>query len=86
MIPVDPVKKVVIVGGVADGMSATTWLRRRSEATQIVVFDRGPYVSIANCGLPYHLGGEIADRDKLIVQFPNGSGPCSTWTCRRTPR
>jgi NADPH-dependent 2,4-dienoyl-CoA reductase/sulfur reductase-like enzyme len=64
------VKKVVIVGGVAGGMSAATRLRRRSESTQIVVFDRGPYVSFANCGLPYHLGGEIADRNKLIVQSP----------------
>ena len=63
-------KKVVIVGGVAGGMSAATRLRRRSETTQIVVFDRGPYVSFANCGLPYHLGGEIADRNKLIVQSP----------------
>lgn len=64
------VKKVVIVGGVAGGMSAATRLQRRSETTQIVVFDRGPYVSFANCGLPYHLGGEIADRNKLIVQSP----------------
>lgn len=64
------VKKVVIIGGVAGGMSAATRLRRRCESTQIVVFDRGPYVSFANCGLPYHLGGEIADRNKLIVQSP----------------
>lgn len=63
-------RKVVIVGGVAGGMSAATRLRRRSESTEIVIFERGPFVSFANCGLPYHLSGEIADRKKLIVQSP----------------
>lgn len=62
--------KVVIVGGVAGGMSAATRLRRLDETAEIVVLEQGPYVSFANCGLPYHLAGEIADRDALIVQTP----------------
>lgn len=62
--------KVVIVGGVAGGMSAATRLRRLDETAEIVVLEQGPYVSFANCGLPYHLAGEIANRDALIVQTP----------------
>lgn len=60
--------KVVIVGGVAGGMSAATRLRRLDEDAEIVVLEKGPYVSFANCGLPYYLSGEIADRSDLIVQ------------------
>jgi NADPH-dependent 2,4-dienoyl-CoA reductase/sulfur reductase-like enzyme/rhodanese-related sulfurtransferase len=63
-------KRVLIVGGVAGGMSAATRLRRLDEFADVVVFEKGPFVSFANCGLPYHLGGEIADRGKLIVQSP----------------
>lgn len=63
-------KRVLIVGGVAGGMSAATRLRRLDEHAAIVVFERGPHVSFANCGLPYYLGGEIADRGKLLVQTP----------------
>ena len=63
-------KRIVIVGGVAGGMSAATRLRRLDESAEIVVFERGPFVSFANCGLPYHIGGEIDDRTKLIVQTP----------------
>lgn len=62
--------KVVIVGGVAGGMSAATRLRRLDEQAEIIVFEKGPYVSFANCGLPYHISGEIANRDKLLVQTP----------------
>jgi len=62
--------KTVIVGGVAGGMSAATRLRRLDEAAEIVVFERGPYVSYANCGLPYHVGGVIADRSALLLQTP----------------
>ena len=64
-------KRVLIVGGVAGGMSAATRARRLSEEAEIVVFERGPHVSFANCGLPYYLGGEITDRDKLLVQTPD---------------
>lgn len=62
--------KLVIIGGVAGGATAAARARRLSEEAQIVVFERGPHVSFANCGLPYHIGGEIANRDSLILQTP----------------
>ncbi|MGW4481088.1 FAD-dependent oxidoreductase [Rhodococcus triatomae] len=62
--------KVVIVGGVAGGMSAATRLRRLNEDARIVVFERGAHVSFANCGLPYYAGGVIDDRDALLLQTP----------------
>jgi len=62
--------KIVIVGGVATGMSCAARLRRLDEHAQIVVFERGEYVSFANCGLPYHMGGVIRDRERLLVQTP----------------
>ena len=62
--------KVVIVGGVAGGASAAARARRLSEEAEIVVFERGPDVSYANCGLPYYIGGEIVERDKLLVTTP----------------
>lgn len=58
----------VIVGGVAGGMSAAARLRRLDEKAEIVVFEKGEYVSYANCGLPYYIGGEIRDRGRLLVQ------------------
>src|SRR6478736_2735417 len=62
--------KIVIVGGVAAGMSAATRLRRLSEDAQIVVLEAGEHVSFANCGLPYYAGGVIEDRDALLLQTP----------------
>lgn len=62
--------KYLIIGGVAAGMSAATRLRRLQEDAEIIVFERGAHVSFANCGLPYYLGGEITDRDALLVQTP----------------
>lgn len=62
--------KIVIVGGVAGGMSAATRLRRLMEDAEIIVFDKGPYVSFANCGLPFHVSGEISERSSLLVQTP----------------
>ena len=62
--------RVVIVGGVAGGMSAATRLRRLSEEIEIIVLEKGPYVSFANCGLPYYVSGEISDRSELILQTP----------------
>ena len=59
--------KLVIVGGVAGGASAAARARRLSEDAQIVLFERGPEVSFANCGLPYYVGGSIAQREKLLV-------------------
>ncbi|MCL2876395.1 MAG: FAD-dependent oxidoreductase, partial [Betaproteobacteria bacterium] len=64
-------KKLVIVGGVAGGASAAARARRLSEAAEIVVLERGPYVSFANCGLPYHIGGDIADRNALLLHTPD---------------
>jgi len=62
---------LLIVGGVAGGASAAARARRLSEDAHIVLFERGPDVSFANCGLPYYLGGEIAERDKLLVVTPD---------------
>jgi NADPH-dependent 2,4-dienoyl-CoA reductase/sulfur reductase-like enzyme/rhodanese-related sulfurtransferase len=62
--------KILIVGGVAGGASAAARARRLSEDAEIIMFERGPFVSFANCGLPYHIGGEIQERDKLLLQTP----------------
>ena len=62
--------RVVIVGGVAGGMSAAARLRRRDEGAEIIVLERGNYVSFANCGLPYYVGGEIEDSAKLLLHTP----------------
>ena len=62
--------KTVIVGGVAAGASTGARLRRLDESAQIVVLERDHYVSFANCGLPYHIGGAIPDRDSLLLQTP----------------
>ena len=62
--------KLLIIGGVAGGASAAARSRRLSEDAHIVVFERGPDVSFANCGLPYYIGGEIAERKKLLVTTP----------------
>ena len=62
--------KTVIVGGVAAGASTGARLRRLDESAEIVVLERDHYVSFANCGLPYHIGGAIPDRDSLLLQTP----------------
>jgi NADPH-dependent 2,4-dienoyl-CoA reductase/sulfur reductase-like enzyme len=62
--------KLLIVGGVAGGASAAARARRLSEDAQIIMIERGPDVSFANCGLPYYIGGEITDRKKLLVTKP----------------
>jgi NADPH-dependent 2,4-dienoyl-CoA reductase/sulfur reductase-like enzyme/peroxiredoxin family protein/rhodanese-related sulfurtransferase/TusA-related sulfurtransferase len=64
-------KRVLIIGGVAGGMSAAARLRRLDETAEIIVLERGGHVSFANCGLPYHIGGEIADRDDLLLMTPD---------------
>jgi NADPH-dependent 2,4-dienoyl-CoA reductase/sulfur reductase-like enzyme/rhodanese-related sulfurtransferase len=66
--------KTIIVGGVAGGMSAATRLRRLDESAEIVIFEQGPYVSFANCGLPYFIGGIIEDRSQLLLQTPQSLG------------
>ena len=62
--------KVVIVGGVAGGASAAARLRRLDEKAEIVMLERGPYISFANCGLPYYIGGEITKKSALTLQTP----------------
>lgn len=61
-------KKVLIVGGVAGGASTAARLRRIDEKTEIIMFEKGQYISFANCGLPYYIGGAIKDRENLLVQ------------------
>ena len=63
-------RRVLIVGGVAGGASCAARLRRLDESSEIVVFDRGPFVSFANCGLPYYVGDIITDEVKLLVTSP----------------
>ncbi|RSD25185.1 CoA-disulfide reductase [Mesobacillus subterraneus] len=65
-------KKVVIVGGVAGGATTAARLRRLDEKTEIVMIERGEYISFANCGLPYYIGGAIQERDALLVQTVEG--------------
>ena len=60
--------RVIVVGGNAGGASAAARLRRLDEKAEIVVYERGEYISFANCGLPYHIGGVIPDRSQLLVQ------------------
>ncbi|MDL2227774.1 CoA-disulfide reductase [Odoribacter sp. OttesenSCG-928-L07] len=64
--------KTMIIGGVAGGATAAARLRRMSENAEIILFERGEYVSFANCGLPYYIGGAITDRDRLFVQTVEG--------------
>ncbi|RGY59488.1 pyridine nucleotide-disulfide oxidoreductase [Fusobacterium ulcerans] len=63
-------KKILIIGGVAGGASAATRLRRLDETLEIIMFEKGEYISFANCGLPYYIGDVIQNRDSLILQTP----------------
>lgn len=63
-------KKVLIVGGVAGGASTAARLRRLDENIEIIMFERSPYISFANCGLPYYIGGTIKEREALLLQSP----------------
>ncbi len=65
-------RRIVIVGGVAAGATAAARVRRLDEEAEITIVERGPYVSFANCGLPYHLSGKIEKRSKLLLQTPEG--------------
>lgn len=66
--------KILIVGGVAGGATAAARIRRNSENAEIVIFEKGEYISYANCGLPYYIGGVIREREKLFVQTPAAFG------------
>lgn len=63
-------KKIVIVGGVAGGASCAARMRRLDESAEILMFEKGEYISFANCGLPYYIGDTIKDRENLIIQTP----------------
>ncbi len=65
-------KRILIIGGVAGGATAAAHARRLSEESEIIIFERGRYVSFANCGLPYYIGGEIVEKNDLLVQTPEG--------------
>lgn len=65
-------KKIVIIGGVAGGATAATRLRRLNETDEIILFEKGEYISFANCGLPYHIGGTIKNREDLLLQTVAG--------------
>ena len=60
--------KILIIGGVAGGATAAARLRRMDENAQIILFERGEYVSYANCGLPYYIGGTIKEREHLLCR------------------
>lgn len=62
--------KVIIIGGVAGGATTAARIRRVDESAEIILLEKGKYISYANCGLPYYIGGVIEDRDKLFVQTP----------------
>lgn len=62
--------QICIIGGVAGGATAAARLRRLDEKARIVIFERGDYISFANCGLPYHISGKIKDRGRLLLQTP----------------
>jgi NADPH-dependent 2,4-dienoyl-CoA reductase/sulfur reductase-like enzyme len=64
--------KICIIGGVAGGATAAARLRRLDEKSEIIVFERGDYISFANCGLPYHISGRIKERSSLLLQTPEG--------------
>jgi NADPH-dependent 2,4-dienoyl-CoA reductase/sulfur reductase-like enzyme len=63
-------KKILVVGGVAGGASFSARMRRLDESAQIIMFEKGEYISFANCGLPYHIAEIIRDRDNLLIQTP----------------
>ena len=80
--------KTVIVGGVAGGATAAARLRRLDEHMDIVLIERGAYISFANCGLPYYVGGDIYERDDLTLQTPEDfsrfASTCAYWRRSRT--
>ena len=62
--------KIIIIGGVAGGATTAARIRRMDETSEIILLEKGKYISYANCGLPYYIGDVITDREKLFVQTP----------------
>lgn len=69
-----PTPRYIIIGGVAGGATAAARIRRLTEKAEIILIEKGAHISYANCGLPYYIGGVIADRDRLFVQTPESFG------------
>lgn len=69
--------KVIIIGGVAGGATAAARIRRLDEKAEIVILERSGFVSYANCGLPYYIGGVITDPEELTLRTPRGFGTAS---------
>lgn len=70
--------KYIIIGGVAGGATAAARIRRNTEKAEIILFEKGEYISYANCGLPYYIGGVIEDREASSYRLPNHSENVST--------
>lgn len=66
--------RIIIIGGVAGGATAAARIRRLTEEAEILLIEKGKYISYANCGLPYYIGGIIEERGKLFVQTPEAFG------------
>ena len=74
--------KILIIGGVAGGATTAARLRRNDENATIIMVERGEHISYANCGLPYYIGGTIAERESLFVQTPEAYGrPRVRYSC-----
>ena len=70
--------KYIVIGGVAGGATAAARIRRNTEQAEIILFEKGEYISYANCGLPYYIGGVIEERERLFVQTPEAPASVST--------
>lgn len=66
--------RVIIIGGVAGGATAAARIRRLDEKAEIIIFEKSGYISYANCGLPYYIGGVIEDKEELTLQTPESFG------------
>ena len=66
--------KYIIIGGVAGGATTAARIRRNDESAEMILFEKGKYISYANCGLPYYIGDVITDREKLFLQTPESFG------------
>ena len=66
--------KIIIIGGVAGGATTAARIRRSDETAEIILLEKGKYISYANCGLPYYIGDVIEEREKLFVQTPEAFG------------
>ncbi len=78
--------KIIIIGGVAGGATTAARIRRVDETAEIILLEKGKYISYANCGLPYYIGGVIEERDKLFVQTPEALHASAWMYVQKTKR